>query len=109
MSEEIKRNGDSRSKEAEISVKLPDMTRLLYNLERLASIKVGEELIGREGSDSGLGFREHLGYGTTKIDIESIKGVNLHLYITKDNKNNTTGYYITSKGEVSLRNKYNII
>ncbi len=37
-------DGDTGSDKAK---KSPDMTRLLSNLERLASIKVGEELIGR--------------------------------------------------------------
>ncbi len=58
--------------------------------------------------DQGLGFKEHLGYGQTDITIGSIKGEKLHLYVTKDSKNNPTGYYITSKGEASLKDKYNI-
>jgi hypothetical protein len=114
MNDEIRHksnpNGDAGSEKVKnSSAKSPDMTRLLYNLEKLASIKVGEELIGRADSDDqGLGFKEHLGYGQTDITIESIKGEKLHLYVTKDSKNNPTGYYITSKGEASLRNKYNI-
>jgi hypothetical protein len=42
-------------------------------LEVLVSAKVGEELIGRDEYDSGLGFREHLGYGQTNITIEGIQ------------------------------------
>src|SRR5689334_12097433 len=60
-------------------------------LEVLASAKVGEELIGKNKNDLGLGFDKYLGFATTHIEIEGIKANNLRVF-TKDGK-----YYITTK------------
>ncbi len=71
-------------------------------LEWLALAKVGDELIGRNAADRGLGFKEHLGYGTTDIIIKGIKAENLRIY-EKDGI-----YYITTKDRASLEAKYGV-
>ncbi len=74
-------------------------------LERLVESKVGEELIGKDKNDLGLGFDKYLGFDAiTTINLTKIKAGKLRVF-TKGEK-----YYITTedkeKGYLTTKNEF---